>query len=88
MAFMWRREPPLLEKVDTLVRVAGREIPVRLAPRRPGDTPKLVARSERIRHLLGWQPQYDDLETIVRHALAWETKFRSGSARESVARPG
>jgi UDP-glucose 4-epimerase len=43
-----------------------------MGPRRPGDPPTLVARADRIRRELGWQPRYDDLATIVEHALAWE----------------
>jgi UDP-glucose 4-epimerase len=39
----------------------------------------LVAKADRIKQVLGWRPQYDDLETIVQHALAWERKL---AARE------
>ncbi|HXW75165.1 MAG TPA: UDP-glucose 4-epimerase GalE [Steroidobacteraceae bacterium] len=53
-------------------RVSGKQLKVREAPRRPGDPPTLVARAERIRSQLGWQPRLDDLDTIVRTAYAWE----------------
>jgi len=62
----------VLEVVDTVKRVSGRDFEVRLSPRRPGDPAAIVAASERIRATLGWQPELDDLEAIVRHALAWE----------------
>jgi UDP-glucose 4-epimerase len=55
-------------------RVSGQKLAVREEPRRPGDPPTLVARAERIRALLGWQPQLDDLDTIVRTAYAWEQR--------------
>ena len=42
------------------------------SPRRAGDPPSLVARAERIRETLGWQPRFDDLEVIVLTQLAWE----------------
>ncbi len=38
----------------------------------------LIAVAERIREVLGWRPQYDDLEAIVQSALAWERKLASG----------
>ncbi|HTO42657.1 MAG TPA: UDP-glucose 4-epimerase GalE [Burkholderiales bacterium] len=53
-------------------RVSGKRLKVREVPRRPGDPPTLVARAERIRSQLGWQPRLDDLDTIVRTAYAWE----------------
>jgi UDP-glucose 4-epimerase len=44
-------------------------------PRRAGDPPALVAVAERVRSELGWTPKYDDLDTIVKTALAWEKKI-------------
>ena len=43
--------------------------------RRPGDVPAMVAAADKIRKTLDWTPQYDDLDTIVAHALAWETQL-------------
>jgi len=60
------------EVIDTVKRVSGVDFPVSLDGRRPGDPPIIVATGEKIRSLLGWQPRFDDLETIIRHALAWE----------------
>jgi UDP-glucose 4-epimerase len=58
--------------LDTVKRVSGRDFPVRYGPRRPGDPVEVVADARRIRDTLGWQPRYDDIETIVEHALRWE----------------
>ena len=44
-------------------------------PRRAGDPPELVAVADKIRHVLGWTPQFDDLDTIVKTSLAWERKI-------------
>lgn len=66
------------EVLDAVSRAAGRPLPVEIAPRRPGDPPALVAAAGRIAAALGWRPQYNDLETIVRHALAWERRYTSG----------
>jgi UDP-glucose 4-epimerase len=62
----------VLEVVEAVKRIAGVDFPVVMGPRRPGDPPTLVARADRIRRELGWQPRYDNLATIVEHALAWE----------------
>ena len=57
-------------------RVAGKKLDIRIEPRREGDPPSLVARAEGVRKLLGWKPQLDDLDTIVRTALRWEEKLQ------------
>ncbi len=62
------------EVIQSVERVSGRRLTVREEPRRPGDPPALVAEAERIRRRLGWTPKLDDLDTIVRTALAWEER--------------
>jgi UDP-glucose 4-epimerase len=52
-----------------------REVIDAIAPRREGDIVVSVAAADRIRDLLGFRPELDDLDTIVRHALAWERKL-------------
>jgi len=63
------------EVIETVKRVSGVDFKVEVAPRRPGDPAQIVADSDRARRMLGWQPQYDDLATIIAHALAWERKL-------------
>lgn len=65
---------------------AGRPVPVRMAPRRPGDPPALVARAARIREVLAWRPALDDLNLIVRSALAWERRMAAERGRNSLER--
>ena len=67
----------VLEVIDTVKKAAGVDFTVEYAPRRPGDPAQIVAACERARSLLGWQPQLDDLTTIVTHALAWERKLQA-----------
>jgi UDP-glucose 4-epimerase len=62
----------VLEVVDAVKRVSGVDFEVRTTDRRPGDPPQIVAASDLLRSTLNWQPEYDDLDTIVRHALDWE----------------
>jgi UDP-glucose 4-epimerase len=56
-------------------RLNGTPIKTIEAPRRPGDPPSLIARADRIRQVLGWAPQYDDLAVIVRSQLEWEKRL-------------
>jgi UDP-glucose 4-epimerase len=65
----------VLEVIDTVKRVSGVDFRVDRAGARPGDPAQIVAKSDLIRQLLAWQPQFDDLATIVAHALAWESKL-------------
>ena len=60
------------EVIDTARRVTGMDIPVIEAQRRDGDPAVLIADSTRAKKVLGWKPVYTELETIVRHAWAWE----------------
>lgn len=62
----------VLEVIEAMKRVSGRDFEVRLGSRRAGDPAEIVAASGKIRAILGWRPEFDDLDTIVRHALAWE----------------
>ena len=66
------------EVIRTVEKVSGCPVPVIAAPRRDGDAPELVAANERARGLLGWQPEYSDLETIVTHAVEWRRKCPKG----------
>jgi len=61
--------------IDTVKRVSGVDFKVEFAGRRAGDPARIVAASDRIRSALAWRPQFDDLQTIVGHALAWERKL-------------
>jgi UDP-glucose 4-epimerase len=65
----------VLEVIDAVKRASGRDFAVCLAARRPGDPAAIVADAARIRAGLNWTPKFDDLDTIVAHALAWERKL-------------
>ncbi len=59
------------EVIDTARRVTGKDIPVRMGPRRPGDPAVLIASSDKIKSELGWQPQFQDLGVIIESAWRW-----------------
>lgn len=65
----------VFEVIDAVRRVSGRDFAVEIEGRRPGDPPALVANVDRIRATLPWQPRFQDLDTIVAHAFAWERKL-------------
>jgi UDP-glucose 4-epimerase len=60
------------EVLDMVEKVSGVKLNIREEPRRAGDPPGLIAIADRIRQTLKWAPRYDDLQVIVRSALAWE----------------
>ena len=62
----------IFEVLESVRRVTGREVPMRLADRRPGDPAEAVAGNARVRDVLGWVPQESSLDNIV--ATAWEAR--------------
>jgi UDP-glucose 4-epimerase len=64
------------EVLSSVERVSGTKLAITEEARRAGDPPVLVAKADRIRSLLGWRPRYDDLDTIVRHSLAFERELQ------------
>jgi UDP-glucose 4-epimerase len=67
--------------IETARRVTGKEIPVRVGPRRPGDPAVLIASSDRIQDELGWQPQFQDLGVIIDSAWRWMLVHPEGYKR-------
>ncbi|MBN8809021.1 MAG: UDP-glucose 4-epimerase GalE [Sphingomonas sp.] len=65
----------VMQVLDAVDRVTNHEIKREIGPRRLGDSAELISDNRRILATLPWRPQYDDLDTIVRHALAWERKL-------------
>ena len=66
------------EVIDTARAVTGRDIPVRVGPRRPGDPAALVATSEKIQRELGWRPEFQDLRKIIQSAWDWAQAHPNG----------
>ena len=70
------------EVLSAIERANGSPLRISEEPRRAGDPPELIAVAERVREVLGWTPQFDDLDTIVRTSLEWERKI---AARDPTA---
>ena len=66
------------EVIDACHKVTGKNIPVMEKPRRPGDPPRLIASSDKIKRELGWKPQFQDLDAIIGSAWQWHKKFPNG----------
>ena len=68
------------EVVAEVDRVHGTDVPRQMTERRPGDVASLVADSSRLQRELGWKPQYNELNLIVKSAYEWEKKVQENNA--------
>ena len=66
------------EVVETARKVTGHPIPAKEEPRRAGDPSMLIASSAKAKEVLGWNPQYADLETIIGTAWKWHKSHPNG----------
>jgi UDP-glucose 4-epimerase len=71
----------VLDVIETARRVTGRPIPVEFVPRREGDATRLVAKADKARRVLGWEPRYPSLEEIVGSAWKWLRAHPEGYMR-------
>jgi UDP-glucose 4-epimerase len=71
------RASSVKQVLEAMRKVTGHSIPAAEAARRPGDPSIVLSDSSKIRNILGWKPQYDDLEVICRHAFEWEKKMKA-----------
>ncbi|MBW2248046.1 MAG: UDP-glucose 4-epimerase GalE [Deltaproteobacteria bacterium] len=62
------------EVIELSRKVTGKPIPAIEADKRPGDPAILIASSDKIKKNLGWKPEYEDLETIIKTAWKWHQK--------------
>jgi UDP-glucose 4-epimerase len=60
------------EVIQKAEQITNRPIPLQIGPRRAGDPPRLVADARRIRHDLGWTPQWPDLHSLLDTAWRWQ----------------
>jgi UDP-glucose 4-epimerase len=66
------------EVIDACHKVTGRKIDAREKPRRPGDPPRLIASSEKIKNELGWHPQFQAIDAIIDSSWKWHQRFPNG----------
>jgi len=68
------RDYSVLEIIKRVEKITGKKVAYRKKPRRKGDVPILLASKEKAERILGWKPQYSDIETIIKTAWAWHQK--------------
>jgi UDP-glucose 4-epimerase len=66
------------EVIETARQVTGHPIPAKELPRRPGDSARLIASSEKIKRELGWKPEHDNLHEIIASAWEWHKLHPKG----------
>ena len=66
------------EVIEVASEITGRDIPIKMGPRRPGDPAVLIASSEKIKGELGWSPQFQDLRKIVDSVWRWMQQHPRG----------
>ncbi|MEJ0084580.1 MAG: UDP-glucose 4-epimerase GalE [Pseudomonadota bacterium] len=64
------------EVLSSVEKIAGVKLDIREEPRRAGDPPALIAKADKARQVLGWQPKLDDIDIIVRTSLDWEKRLQ------------
>ncbi|MEQ1761621.1 MAG: UDP-glucose 4-epimerase GalE [Pyrinomonadaceae bacterium] len=63
----------VLEVIEAAKRVTGHDVPYKIEPRRAGDPSRLIAKADKAESVLGWKPQYTDLDSIIESAWKWRT---------------
>lgn len=66
------------EVIETAKKITGKPIDARIGPRRAGDPSRLVADSKKAREVLGWTPQFPDIESIIESAWSWHQAHPNG----------
>ena len=70
----------VFEIVRAAEEITGKKVNLELAPRRPGDPPRLIACSARARQELGWQPEFENASAIIESAWKWQLDHPDGYA--------
>ena len=68
----------VLEVIEACRKITGKHIPIVTQARRPGDPPRLIASAQKAREVLGWRPQYEQIEDIVSSAWSWHLRHPNG----------
>lgn len=75
----------VIDTAKAIVGAEGLSITVETTERRPGDPAVLLADANQAKATLNWQPQYSQLDTIIRHAWAWEKKLMGVGVKSNQA---
>jgi UDP-glucose 4-epimerase len=72
----------VLEVIEAVRKVTGKQVKTVVAPRRAGDPSHLVSESSKAKKLLGWNPKYADIEIIIESAWHWFQQYRNDCSAE------
>ena len=67
-----------MEILKKIKEVSGKDFPVEMGERRPGDPDAIYADNSKIKKVLGWGPRYSDLDTIIKSAWEWHMEHPNG----------
>lgn len=67
----------VLELVNAFIKTTGQPVPYSVAPRRPGDIASCYASSDKAKHLLGWQAEFD-IERMCTDTWRWQSQNPNG----------
>lgn len=76
----------VLEVIEAVRRISGKEITVKMEGRRAGDPSRLIAVADKARQVLGWQPQHPDLDSIIQSAWQWHSTHPNGYESQNEIR--
>ena len=65
------------EIINAIEKIANKKVPVSFVDRRAGDPAILVASAEKAKKILGWKPQYESIDQIVKHAYRWHSILKN-----------
>lgn len=68
----------VMDIIKACEKVTGKSIPLEIVARRPGDPPRLVAKPDKLRTQLGWEPRYGDIEKTIQTAWDWHLAHPAG----------
>jgi UDP-glucose 4-epimerase len=68
----------VLEVIEACRKITGKHIPIVTQARRPGDPPRLIASAQKAHEVLGWRPEYEQIEDIVSSAWSWHLRHPTG----------
>lgn len=71
------------EVIDMVKKVTRVDFKIEVGPRRLGDPDAIYADNTKIKKILGWEPKYSDLETIIKTAWNWHKNHPNGYSSAS-----
>ncbi len=62
--------------ISCLNKILGYKVKISIGDRRPGDSERVIANSEKFFKYFSWTPKYNNLEQIIKTSIDWEKKIK------------